>query len=94
MKKEHYDLIKDLSDDVINPTYENQNKEFFESSVKNIIYVLKEEGIETTYEEVVKYLDLLFDEKEREEEHEKEAEEEWQAQLEHEHFETMRVQSF
>ena len=94
MKQELYELVKELSDSLIYATYENQNEEFFESSVKNIIYVLKEEGIKTTYEEVIKYLDLLFDEKEREEEQEKEAEEEWQAQLEHEHFETMRVQSF
>ena len=82
MEQEKYDLIKELLDDVINPTYENQNEEFFESSVKNIIYVLKEEGIETTYDEVVKYLDLLFDEKEREEEQEREQEEFYDGQWE------------
>ena len=94
MKQELYETIKELSENIIYPSYENQNEESFERNFEGLLEDLKANDIEAEESEVRECIDLLFEEKEREEEEEKEAKEEYQEQLEHEHFETMRVQSF
>ena len=94
MKQELLELVKDMSDHIIHPRYEDQNENAFERNFKGLVEDLKANDIVATNEEVMECIDFLFDEKERKEEEEREAEDEYQAQLEHERIETRWVQSF
>jgi hypothetical protein len=66
--QELYEWVKDLSEHIIYPTYENQNEASFNRNVKGLIEDLEANDIEATNDEVIKCIDLLFEEREREEE--------------------------